>query len=272
MEQQHKPERAVVPASTSGRPPPARPPRFVRPGVLAQLLKVQKNVKGGITMAGHKRMRFSDHPFHEEMLNKANQMYAKRLAGIFGKNKRHSGAESKRIGQNTLLELPNDLLMRVVCTLHHDELKPLLQTCSRLRHAAMAAIVVYFNYVTPEPCRALALENAMATMEPPREFKAAAIKEIARTGNPRAPCRAYNHRRRYAPSVSPPSSATRDQGPLNNLLEARHTISALSFSPGDKYCADDGGTPALKYQQDSSSSSTYELSYERVGGATRDVK
>mmetsp|Transcript_3599 Transcript_3599/g.7486 ORF Transcript_3599/g.7486 Transcript_3599/m.7486 type:complete len:237 (-) Transcript_3599:299-1009(-) len=223
LEQARSAERAIARASTSGRPPPARPPRFVRPGVLAQLVKVQKKVKGSSTTKDQKRMHFSGHPFHEEMLNKANQMYAKRLAGIFAKNKRHSESKSHRNAQNTLLELPNDLLMRIVCTLHHDELKPLLQTCSRLRHAAMAAIVVYFNYVTPEPCRALALENTIAMQEPPREFKAAAIKEIAR--GPRAPRRTHNHRRRYAPSVSPPpapaTTATTDQSPPSSLLEAR---------------------------------------------------
>mmetsp|Transcript_26972 Transcript_26972/g.45218 ORF Transcript_26972/g.45218 Transcript_26972/m.45218 type:complete len:252 (+) Transcript_26972:315-1070(+) len=224
----------VVPASTSGRPPPARPPRFVRPGVLAQLVKaskVQKSVKSTITAVGNKRMRFSPHAFDEQMLNKANQMYAKTLASIFAKDKRRHGGTTEcrqKSPQNTLLELPNDLLMRIVCQLHHDELKPLLRTCSRLRHAALAAIVVYFNYNTPEPCRALGLESTISMTSrlrsPPRDFRAAAIKAIA--GGPRAPRRC---RRRYAPSVSPPPAArakstaasAEDQSTTNDQLEAR---------------------------------------------------
>ena len=44
--------------------------------------------------------------------------------------------------------------MKIVCSLRHDELQPLLATCSRLRQAAAAAITVYFNFVTPEPTAA----------------------------------------------------------------------------------------------------------------------
>ena len=43
--------------------------------------------------------------------------------------------------------------MKIVCSLRHSELRPLLMTCTRLRQAAAAAITVHFNFCTPEPQR-----------------------------------------------------------------------------------------------------------------------
>lgn len=65
-----------------------------------------------------------------------------------------------------LLQLPDDVLVRhqhtpsqhtpprsmqlkIMCTLKHDELKPVLRACHRLRVAALQARNYHFNYTTP---------------------------------------------------------------------------------------------------------------------------
>ena len=64
-----------------------------------------------------------------------------------------------------LLQLPDDVLVRfhfhvcshtcpraqlkIMCALKHDELKPVLQACHRLRAAALQARNYHFNYTTP---------------------------------------------------------------------------------------------------------------------------
>lgn len=50
---------------------------------------------------------------------------------------------------SALEELPFDLLVRIVCCLRHDELKPVLLVCRRLQKAVLIARQCHFNFTTP---------------------------------------------------------------------------------------------------------------------------
>jgi hypothetical protein len=94
--------------------------------------------------------------------------------------------------------------MKIVCSLRHDELRPLLATCTRLRQAASAAIAVHFNFCTPEPQRD---ENdaVMGLLRSPSPRFIHAALALA-TDGPAAPRR--NRTRRRRPPRPPPPAAT----------------------------------------------------------------
>ncbi|EFN51261.1 hypothetical protein CHLNCDRAFT_141170 [Chlorella variabilis] len=60
----------------------------------------------------------------------------------------HRGPYEQRDGEG-LLALPEDVLLKVVCFLTHDELKPLFQVCKALRTTLRNAVAYHFNYNTP---------------------------------------------------------------------------------------------------------------------------
>ncbi|KAI3430535.1 hypothetical protein D9Q98_005128 [Chlorella vulgaris] len=60
----------------------------------------------------------------------------------------HRGPYEERAGDG-LLALPEDVLLKVVCFLAHDELKPLFRVCKALHATMHNAIFYHFNYSTP---------------------------------------------------------------------------------------------------------------------------
>jgi len=94
--------------------------------------------------------------------------------------------------------------MKIVCSLRHDELRPLLATCTRLRQAAAAAISVHFNFCTPEPQRDENDAVLGALRSPSPRFVHAALALAA--DGPAAPRR--NRTRRRRPPRPPPPAAT----------------------------------------------------------------
>ncbi|KAK3272392.1 hypothetical protein CYMTET_19314 [Cymbomonas tetramitiformis] len=206
-----------------------RPRSYVRPGLLAQFVKAQRYVKSS-SATGFPRIA-SDIRDRLEQPKRliVDTAYAPILADILNQRKRREwGGDvdgdrpSTSSRSEDLMSLPCDLLMKIVCNLRHSELQPLLRTCVRLRHAAMAAIVVHFNFVTPEPA------NSFSFMvgSPPPAFAAAAV--AAFRDNPIAPPRARGKRRhRRRPPVNaarPTSTADSSSGGSSSLGRA------LSFS------------------------------------------
>ncbi|GLJ46589.1 hypothetical protein SUGI_0981780 [Cryptomeria japonica] len=55
--------------------------------------------------------------------------------------------------ESRLESLPVDLLLRILCLLHHDQLKTVFHVSQRLRKAALVARQCYFNYTTPDRSR-----------------------------------------------------------------------------------------------------------------------
>jgi hypothetical protein len=61
---------------------------------------------------------------------------------------RHTEPYQQRPGEG-LLSLPEDVLLKVVCLLTHEELKPLFQVCKALRTTLHNAVAFHFNFSTP---------------------------------------------------------------------------------------------------------------------------
>ncbi|KDD76183.1 hypothetical protein H632_c323p0, partial [Helicosporidium sp. ATCC 50920] len=85
-----------------------------------------------------------------------------------------------------LLSLPEDVMLKIVCHLHHDEIKPLFAVCSQLRNTLREAVHLHFNFTTPY--RASHEEVAGGLPRPDRAKKrsvtnlAAVLAHIGRNG------------------------------------------------------------------------------------------
>ncbi|EOA17076.1 hypothetical protein CARUB_v10005325mg [Capsella rubella] len=55
--------------------------------------------------------------------------------------------------ESQLESLPMDLLVKIVCHLHHDQLKAVFHVSQRIRKATMLARQYHFNYTTPDRSR-----------------------------------------------------------------------------------------------------------------------
>ncbi|CAM8954709.1 unnamed protein product [Rhodiola kirilowii] len=55
--------------------------------------------------------------------------------------------------ESMLESLPMDILVKIICHLHHDQLKPAFHVSQRLRTAVLLAMQIHFNYKTPKRSR-----------------------------------------------------------------------------------------------------------------------
>ncbi|XP_061358998.1 F-box protein At4g35930 [Gastrolobium bilobum] len=55
--------------------------------------------------------------------------------------------------ESRLESLPMDLLVKLLCHLHHDQLRAVFHVCRRIRKAVMIARQLHFNYTTPDRSR-----------------------------------------------------------------------------------------------------------------------
>ncbi|KAF8672599.1 hypothetical protein HU200_049286 [Digitaria exilis] len=62
-------------------------------------------------------------------------------------------------GDSRLESLPIDLLIKIMCCLHHDELKAVFHVSKRIRKAVELAKQYHFNYTTPDRSRQELLLN-----------------------------------------------------------------------------------------------------------------
>jgi hypothetical protein len=63
----------------------------------------------------------------------------------------HVDDDSRESLPESLLEaLPVELLVHIVCRLHHDQLKPVFHVCRRLQQAVLIARQWHFNFTTPD--------------------------------------------------------------------------------------------------------------------------
>ncbi|PRQ47359.1 hypothetical protein RchiOBHm_Chr2g0098831 [Rosa chinensis] len=64
--------------------------------------------------------------------------------------------------ESRLESLPMDLLVKLLCHLHHDQLKPVFHVSQRIRKAVILARQYHFNYTTPDRSR----QEMLRTMTP----------------------------------------------------------------------------------------------------------
>ncbi|KAK7376135.1 hypothetical protein VNO78_34989 [Psophocarpus tetragonolobus] len=139
--------------------------KYLRPGTLAQLRCAKPAGSGGgkccCTDLGKKRVAVKSGTTSVQesplMLSPVNLV---KHSGFVGTPKTprfdHSLSESK------LESLPMDLLVTILCHLHHDQLRAVFHVSQRIRKAVMIARQFYFNYTTPDRSR----QEILSTMTP----------------------------------------------------------------------------------------------------------
>lgn len=151
----------VIPSSAQT----ARPKRAVPPGYLHDLLHsrhLMKTVglrstgKGGDSMdplKGRGRRLYNKpsltgSPKLPELFEQRKLFLQKRKKTMryHVKSVEEKNDEVEGVG---LLSLPEDILLKVVCYLEHDDIKPLFQVCKELGNTLRNAIKFHFNYATP---------------------------------------------------------------------------------------------------------------------------
>lgn len=126
--------------------------------------------------------------------------------------------------ESRLESLPMDLLVKIMCHLHHDQLKAVFHVSQRIRKAVVTARQFYFNYTTPDRSR----QEMLRTMTPlPTEHwpfsKGDGKGNFLRTPKtPKAP--------RHGPR--PPSRIKLSEGPqIAAVLFQEPTFSARCIGP-----------------------------------------
>ncbi|XP_057723084.1 F-box protein At4g35930 [Arachis stenosperma] len=66
------------------------------------------------------------------------------------------------LSESRLEGLPMDLLVKILCNLHHDQLRAVFHVSRRIRKAVVIARQFYFNYTTPDRSR----QEMLSTMTP----------------------------------------------------------------------------------------------------------
>ncbi|KAL2497622.1 F-box protein [Abeliophyllum distichum] len=76
---------------------------------------------------------------------------------MFRQNKLHSTPKTpfaeEYESESRLESLPNDLLVNIICFLHHDQLRAVFHVSQKLRKAVIFARQSHFNYTTPDRAR-----------------------------------------------------------------------------------------------------------------------
>ncbi|XP_031276758.1 F-box protein At4g35930 [Pistacia vera] len=137
--------------------------RYLKPGALAQLRYNRASTAKPCTDLGKKRVAVfdskkvenEDHRIENRGFDKSPMMLSpvdlRKQNHLMGtpKTPRDEDCES----ESRLEALPMDLLVKILCHLHHDQLKAVFHVSKRVRKAVVVARQLYFNYTTPDRSR-----------------------------------------------------------------------------------------------------------------------
>lgn len=159
--------------------------RYLKPGALAQLRDARMNTRASssCTAIGRKRVLVLDYGDKGNSGEGADGASAGPHLALSNDSKNHDLSPQKKIlltpktpstpvtpktnsappffeeeaqdpeVESRLESLPFDLLIRILCLLHHDQLKSVFHVSQRLRKVAIIARQCYFNYTTPDKSR-----------------------------------------------------------------------------------------------------------------------
>ncbi|KAI4314729.1 hypothetical protein L6164_027608 [Bauhinia variegata] len=145
--------------------------KYLKPGTLAQLRYNKSSTARSYTDLGKKRVavlhsRKTENSVGDEdkglnksplMLSPVNLAKQNNLLGT-PRTPRPEDCES----ESMLESLPMDLLVKILCHLHHDQLKAVFHVSQRIRKAVLIARQFHFNYTTPDRSR----QEWLSTMTP----------------------------------------------------------------------------------------------------------
>ncbi|XP_021759462.1 F-box protein At4g35930-like isoform X1 [Chenopodium quinoa] len=160
--------------------------KYLRPGALAQLRYSKASSTKSCTDLGKKRIALSDSkkvdnndnesviaqrpvPIHETPLMSPERFGFPTAVSPFDLVRQNSLLKTPQTprfedsdSESRLESLPMDLLVKVLCHLHHDQLKAVFHVSQRIRMAVTLARQFHFNYTTPDRSR----QEMLSTMTP----------------------------------------------------------------------------------------------------------
>ncbi|CAN6563381.1 unnamed protein product [Malus baccata var. baccata] len=145
--------------------------RYLKPGALAQLKYNKVSSAKSCTDLGRKRVAVfeskkveGDMVLEDKVIDKSPLMLS--LVNLARQNSYLKTPRTPRFedceSESRLESLPMDLLVKLLCHLHHDQLKALFHVSQRVRKAVVIARQFYFNYTTPDRSR----QEMLNTMTP----------------------------------------------------------------------------------------------------------
>lgn len=153
-----------VGGQTSSAQPTRQQKKAVPPGYLHDLLHSRHLMKT-VGLRGKRRETSSMNPLKgggRQLYNKPSLTGSPRLPELFEQRKlflqkkkrgleyqRNQGQRKDSVAGVGLLSLPEDVLLKIVCYLEHDDIKPLFRVCKELGNTLRNAVKFHFNYATP---------------------------------------------------------------------------------------------------------------------------
>ncbi|XP_062144676.1 F-box protein At4g35930 [Alnus glutinosa] len=137
--------------------------KYLKPGTLAQLRYNKASAARSCTDLGRKRVAVLEAKKSESDLaledNKTIDRSPLMLSPVnFVKQNNFLGTpKTPRVEdcefESRLESLPMDLLVKILCHLHHDQLRAVFHVSQRIRKAVVLARQFHFNYTTPDRSR-----------------------------------------------------------------------------------------------------------------------
>ncbi|CAH9143165.1 unnamed protein product [Cuscuta epithymum] len=147
--------------------------KYLKPGALAQLRYSKVSAAKSCTDLGKKRIAVmdADEPRVDAQLqNKISVQSPAALTPVglrfdsvcspFDMSKVHNLQKTPKTpcaevceSESRLESLPMDLLVKILCHLHHDQLRPVFHVSQKIRKAVIQARQFHFNYTTPDRTR-----------------------------------------------------------------------------------------------------------------------
>ncbi|CAB4287841.1 unnamed protein product [Prunus armeniaca] len=145
--------------------------KYLKPGALAQLKHSKTSSAKSCTDLGRKRVAVletkkvkGDMVLEDRAIDKSPLMLSP--VNLVRQNSLLKTPKTPRTedceSESRLESLPMDLLVKVLCHLHHDQLKAVFHVSQRVRKAVLLARQFYFNYTTPDRSR----QEMLNTMTP----------------------------------------------------------------------------------------------------------
>lgn len=131
--------------------------RYLKPGALAKIRDSRTGSKS-CTDIGKKRIVVLDSKDEKVDIFRSDEMVVHNDTHIASPSPINVMAPPtpktpENFGRSRLESLPIDVLVKILCFLHHDQLRPVFHVSQRVRKAVLMARQYHFNYTTPDRSR-----------------------------------------------------------------------------------------------------------------------
>ncbi|KAJ7953160.1 F-box protein [Quillaja saponaria] len=136
--------------------------KYLKPGALAQLRYNKVSTAKSYSDLDKKRVAVLHSEKEESNLGREDKVFDKSPpmlspVNLVKQNNLLGTPKTPRIedcdSESRLESLPMDLLVKILCHLHHDQLRAVFHVSRRVRKAVMLAKQFHFNYTTPDRSR-----------------------------------------------------------------------------------------------------------------------